>query len=109
MITMVSLLWTSQHQNTRFQHRRLKTETLAVARKQFFHSRVLLGQSVNCPEQLHPRITRFSWNLIGRHSDTEVLFSLDRATSVESLLHISKLQFVPVAANRLDKYMSMSP
>ena len=78
-----------------------KPSPLAVARKQFLHSRVPSASPLNCLEQLHPNSTGLTWNSIEWHSDEEWLFSPDRVTGVESLLHISKLQLVSMAADGL--------
>ena len=69
--------------------------------KQFLHPRVPSASPLNCLEQLHPNSTGLTWNTIEWHSDEEWLFSPDRVTGVESLLHISKLQLVSMAADGL--------
>ena len=70
---MVSLLWTSQHQNTRFKNRRLKTQPSGDSQKTIPPFSHTIGHSVHCLEQLYPNITRFTWNAIGRHSDKALL------------------------------------
>ena len=48
--SMVSLLWTSQCQNTRFQYRRLKTQSSGGSKKTIPPFSRTIGQSVNCLE-----------------------------------------------------------
>ena len=88
---MVFLLCAPQYQNTRFQDGRLKTETSGCRNETVPPFPRAIGQSINRLEQLHPDFTRFSWDSIGRHSDEEWLFSLDRVPSVERLLQIPEL------------------
>ena len=72
--------WTRapQHQHTRFQDGRIKTQSPGCSKETVPSFPRAIGQSINCLEQLHPNFTRFTWDSIGRHSDEEWLFSLDR-------------------------------
>ena len=56
--------------NTRFQDGRLKNPDLWSSKKTVPPFPHAIGQSIDCLEQLHPSFTTFTWDSIGRHSDS---------------------------------------
>ena len=95
------LLCAPQKHSTRLQDGRLELQTSGSSRKTVPPFSRAIGKSIDCFWQLHPDTTRLSWDSIRRHSDEEWLFSLDRVSSVERLLHIPKLQLVSMTAHGL--------
>ena len=88
--TMVSLFWIPSTKTYSSGIDVSKPSPPADARKQFHPLSRTICPPVHCLEQLHVNFTRFTWSSIGRHSDEEWLFSLDRVPSVERLLHRPK-------------------
>ena len=69
-----------KYQNTRFQDGCLEPQTSGSSKETVPPASRAIGQSINRLEQLNPDFTRFTWDSIGRHSDEQWLFSLDRVS-----------------------------